>query len=183
MDTRGRSIAIRDATAEDSKAIADLHADSWRSAYRGVLTNNYLENHVRQERLAFWQERFLGKDQKPMFVILGETGDAVVGFICLFPEQDAIFGSFIDNLHVTPQLTGHGIGRLLLSEVAQRLLKDGSRGGLYLWVIEQNIRARRFYERAGATVAGSAVNLMPDGQQVVAVRCYWNSPERLLAMR
>jgi hypothetical protein len=44
---------------------------------------------------------------------------------------------------------------------------------LYLWVFEQNVRARRFYERAGAQVVGSERRLAADGQHLDLVRCYW----------
>jgi GNAT superfamily N-acetyltransferase len=171
---------IREATKSDASAIAHLHAESWRSAYRGVLSDDYLEKHAHQDRMVAWQERFSETFRKPMFVLVADMTGQVAGFACVFPEEDAIYGSFLDNLHVAPQLTGQGIGRRLLSEAAHRLVTDGSRTGLYLWVIEQNHRVRRFYERAGALVVGSATNAMPDGHRVVALRCHWPVPASLV---
>src|ERR1700675_938979 len=173
-------MVIRDAVKSDVTAIAHLHAESWRSAYRGILADDFLENHAHRDRLAAWQARFSAKDQKPMFVILAIEGKQLAGFACVVPDEDAVFGSFLDNLHVAPQLTGQGIGRRLLSESAARLQKNGSRAGLYLWVLEQNHRAREFYERAGGLFAGSVVKSMPDGQRVVALRCHWPDPSTLL---
>ena len=115
-----------------------------------------------------------------MFVMVADIDDQLAGFVCVFPEEDAVWGSFLDNLHIAPQLTGKGIGRRLLSEAARRLLTNGSRGGLYFWVIERNQNARRFYERAGAVTVGSAENPMPDGQRVLALRCHWTDPARLV---
>jgi ribosomal protein S18 acetylase RimI-like enzyme len=172
---------IRDATEKDVPAIAELHAESWRSAYRGVLSDDYLEKDVHRDRLAVWQERFSNASQGSMFVIVAEMASTFLGgFACVFPEKDAIWGSFLDNLHVSPQLTGQGIGRKLLAESAGRLVRLGSSAGLYLWVIEQNYRARRFYEKAGAKVVDSAVNTMPDNRRVVALRCYWPDPGTLV---
>ena len=139
---------VRDATESDFTGIASLHAESWRSAYSGVLSNDYLQNHVEHDRLTVWQERFSGTDRKPMFVVVAEMNSKLAGFSCVFPDEDADWGSFLDNLHVAPELTGQGIGRKLLSESARRIQTYGSRAGLYLWVIEQNRKARRFYERA-----------------------------------
>jgi ribosomal protein S18 acetylase RimI-like enzyme len=171
---------IRDATVKDVAAIAALHADSWRSGYRTILSDDYLEKEVYRERLAVWQERFSRTCQKAMFVMVAEANLTVVGFVCVFPDEDSVFGSFLDNLHVAPRMTGQGIGRKLLSEAVRHLATNGSRSGLYLWVIEQNERARRFYEKAGARVVGSKANTMPDNTHVVALRCYWNSPETLV---
>lgn len=172
-------MTIRDATEKDVAAIAELHAESWRSNYRNVLSDEYLEKHVHQERLTVWQERFSPAWQKAMFVMVAKANSTLAGFVCVFPDEDAVFGSFLDNLHVVPALTGQGIGRKLLSEAAKRLVASGSRAGLYLWVLEQNERALRFYERAGAQVVGSQLTTMPDHRQVRALRCYWSAPQVL----
>jgi GNAT superfamily N-acetyltransferase len=170
---------IRDATAEDALAIGDLHAESWRATYRGILLDEYLDRYVLNERRCLWQKRF-SEESLAMFVLVAGTNTELTGFVCVFPEEDGVFGSLLDNLHVTPRLTGQGIGRLLLSEAARRLTSNGTTTGLYLWVIEQNVRARRFYERAGAVIVGAANNPMPDGQSIVALRCYWPTPRNLI---
>jgi GNAT superfamily N-acetyltransferase len=171
---------FRDATADDAAAIAGLHAESWRSAYRGTFADHFLENRVHDERRESWQARFSGGESEPFFVLLAENAGQIAGFACVFPEKDLIWGSYLDNLHVAPELTGKGIGRNLLSEIVLRLDRIGSRGGLYLWVVERNHRARRFYEKAGGSIVGSEVHTMPDGQKVVALRCHWPDPHKLL---
>ncbi len=173
-------VTLRDATERDSAAIARLHADSWRSAYRGIMSDEYLDNRAYSERAALWQARFSEKPNKPFFTILAETDGQLAGFACVFPNEDPIFGSFLDNLHVTPERTGQGIGRLLLNGVARRLLADGTLGGVYLWVIEKNTRARHFYSKAGAVEVETAVMPMPDGGRHTEARCYWPHPARLL---
>lgn len=174
------TMIIQNATENDVEAIAALHAESWRWNYRNYLSEEYLEKDVYRGRLVAWQERFSKHSQKPMFVLVAKEESALTGFVCVFPNEDATFGSFVDNLHVVPSMTSQGIGRMLLSDAAKRLVMDGSRVGLYLWVIEQNQRARRFYERAGARVVGSTLNTMPDNRQVLALRCYWASPKVLV---
>lgn len=171
---------FREASTCDASAIAELHAESWRSAYRGILSDDYLAKRVHAERVALWHDRFSANATKPMFVIVAEGGDALGGFACVFPHEDPIFGSFLDNLHVAPSRTGQGIGKLLLSEAARRLLNSTPVGGLYLWVLEQNKRARQFYARAGAVEVETKVRSMPDGSRHPEVRCYWRDPARLL---
>lgn len=171
---------FRDATADDALAIADLHAASWRSAYRGTFSDDFLDNRVQEERRNSWQARFSARENQPFFVLVAAKDGAMAGFACVFPEKDAVWGSYLDNLHVAPEINGQSIGRSLLSEVARRLETNGSRSGLYLWVIEQNHRARRFYEKAGGNIVGSEVHTMPDGGNVVALRCHWPHPHQLL---
>jgi len=171
---------LREASKRDAAAIANLHADSWRSAYREILSDDYLANRVHAERVALWHDRFSANAAKPMFVILAETKSVLEGFACVFPHEDPTFGSFLDNLHVAPSRTGQGIGKLLLCEAARRLPNSGKVGGLYLWVIEQNKRARQFYARAGAAEVETKVLPMPDGGRHPEVRCYWPDPAKLL---
>ena len=173
-------VTLRDATEHDSQAIARLHADSWRSAYRGMLSDDYLDHRVHLERSDLWQQRFAEQGQKPFFVILAELGGDLAGFACVFTDQDPTYGAFLDNLHVVPQRTGQGIGRRLLGAVAERLRADDRRGGLYLWVIEQNLRARKFYSKAGALEVECVALSMPDGSRQNEMRCYWPDPARLL---
>jgi GNAT superfamily N-acetyltransferase len=164
---------LRDATEHDVVAIARLHADSWRSAYRGILSDEYLDSRAHSERAALWQARFSEKANKPFLAILAEAGAQLVGFACVFPHDHPTFGSFLDNLHVAPQNTRQGIGGQLLGAVAARLAKERTPGGLYLWVIEKNSRARRFYAKAGAIEVETVAMPMADGTHQPEVRCYW----------
>jgi GNAT superfamily N-acetyltransferase len=161
-------------------AIARLHAESWRSAYRGTFSDDFLDNRVHEERRDVWQARFSGGESRPFFVLLAENGGRLAGFACVFPGRDPIWGTYLDNLHVAPEAIGKGIGRSLLSEVVRRVDWKCSPSGLYLWVVERNHRARRFYEKAGGTIVGSEAHTMPDGQSVVALRCHWPDPHELL---
>lgn len=55
---------------------------------------------------------------------------------------------WLDGLYVRPKHWGRGLGRKLHDEVFDRLRASGS-PRCHLWVLEDNDRARRFYERLG----------------------------------
>jgi GNAT superfamily N-acetyltransferase len=173
-------VTLRDATEHDAAAIARLHADSWCSAYRGILSDDYLDHRAHTERAALWKTRFAQRASSPFFAILAEAGAQLTGFACVFPHDHPPFGSFLDNLHVAPQSTRQGIGRQLLDAVARRLIAERASNGLYLWVIAKNSRARQFYSKAGAAEVERAELPMPDGSRLTEVRCYWPDPGRLL---
>jgi GNAT superfamily N-acetyltransferase len=174
------NVTLREATQLDVAAIAHLHAESWCSAYRGILSDDYLDNRAHSERATLWQGRFSEIASKPFFAILAEAGAQLAGFACVFPREHPTFGSFLDNLHVVPQSIGQGIGRQLLSEVGRRLMAEKIPGGLYLWVIEKNNRARRFYGKAGAIEVERVELPMPDGSRLAEMRCYWPDLAALL---
>jgi len=56
----------------------------------------------------------------------------------------ALTSTWLEHLHVRPDLTGRGVGSLLV-EHAKRLQPQG----LQLWVFESNVRAVAFYQRHG----------------------------------
>jgi ribosomal protein S18 acetylase RimI-like enzyme len=173
-------VVLRDATESDCASIAQLHAESWRSAYRGMLSDEYLDTRAHAERAALWQARFSERAAKPFFAILAEIGAKLAGFACVFPNEHPVFGSYVDNLHVAPQLARKGIGRHLLTAAGRRLIADQTPGGVYLWVIEKNTNARQFYSRVGAVEVGTEEFTMADGGRVTEVRCYWPHPANLL---
>ncbi len=50
-------VRYREATAEDALAVATLHAESWRTHYRGAYRDEYLDGPVLEERTGVWSER------------------------------------------------------------------------------------------------------------------------------
>ncbi len=140
-------VNIRDAKLSEAAAIATLHATSWMSAYRGLLSDEYLDNNLEGERKKHWLEKMPAlKDNE--FVLVAEQGGELVGFVAVLDEPDAGFDALVDNLHVRPDLKGHGIGGDLLRAVAKRLLTT-RRNSFYLFVLEGNTPAENFYLAKG----------------------------------
>ncbi len=69
---------------------------------------------------------------------------ALIGFAHTMFEADPRWGALLDNLHVVHDEKRRGIGSRLLAMTAEAVLERGT--GLYLWVLEQNLDARAFYE-------------------------------------
>jgi ribosomal protein S18 acetylase RimI-like enzyme len=154
---------LRPATAQDSMAIALLHADSWRRNYRGAYTDAFLDGDVEANRRAVWAERLTdpGVDQR---TIVAEIDDGLVGFVHLVCDDDPEWGALVDNLHVTHDRKGEGIGTALMAAAAQALLDARPASPrIYLWVQERNTAAKAFYEARGGARVGSGIVNPPDG--------------------
>jgi GNAT superfamily N-acetyltransferase len=168
---------ITAADASDADAIAALHAASWRAAYRGILPDAFLEKHAPEDRRQVWRQRM--DDAPGTQVVLKAVRDGrLCGFACTFLDADATWGALLDNLHVAPDITGLGIGGLLLSATIARVREARSSASLHLWVFEANTRARRFYERhGGLAIERELVEVLPD-IVVPSVRYGWLELER-----
>lgn len=140
-------VVMRKATLCDAETVTGLHVASWRSTYRGVLPDAYLDGDIETERAVHWRKS-LGALKPEDFVLLAEAGEQLCGFISLYWRKEAGFDAYLDNLHVRPGHWGAGIGRKLLAAGLRRMIEQGATN-LCLWVFDQNEGAVRFYERLG----------------------------------
>jgi GNAT superfamily N-acetyltransferase len=173
------SVSLRLAQPEDAEHVAVLHADSWRRTYRGMMTDEFLDYRALENRRRVWHERLHASDPN-QFVCLAQHASGTVGFICAFANEDATWGSYIDNLHVVYNMQRHGVGRALMRSAAEWLCGIQPDRGVYLWVMEANASARRFYERLGALNAGTADKEDPGGGHAPNCRYVWAQPGVML---
>ncbi|THH36444.1 GNAT family N-acetyltransferase [Neolewinella litorea] len=145
------NLRYRSATPFDAPRIAQLHARSWRENYRGAMTDTFLDQEARADRLAVWTRRFSDDDPR-MRVLLAEEGKILVGFCCLYLDEEPEDGTLLDNLHVHANYHGRGVGKQLMHWAAETVLAYDPAGKLYLWVLEQNTPARRVYAALGGHV-------------------------------
>ena len=172
-------IVLRPMQADDADAVAALHVASWRHAYRGVFTDRYLDHEADAERRQAWQSR-LADPGTAWGLVAEDAARRLLGFAYVMPAHDPVWGDYVDNLHVAPDLKGGGIGRRLMQGVAERLRRDGSGRALFLWVLDANTAARGFYERLGAEVRDLQLSDPLAGQQHPVWRCVWRHPALLL---
>lgn len=171
------SVSIRLATAKDSESIANLHANSWRMTYRGILSDEYLDNNLEAERLQYWKPK-IDKLKSNEFVLLAESENKAVGFIALMDRPDAGCDAFIDNLHVRGDVKGRGIGGKLMKAAAERL-KETNRYSFYLWVLNGNDAAAVFYKSKGA-ITEDTTSVVFGGKEILQTRFVWKTLSNLL---
>jgi ribosomal protein S18 acetylase RimI-like enzyme len=169
-------VTLRPATLPDAPAIAILHAESWRFAYRGSYPDSYLDGPVFEDRARVWNER-LAAPAPNQHVTLAEDNGTLIGFACSYGDDDPEWGTLLDNLHVQPDRHRQGTGRLLLAEVASWSSQTYPGRGLYLWVLAQNDRAQRFYKALGASDQGTKTSTPPGGGAITAHRYTWSSAQ------
>lgn len=152
---------FRAAGLDDAANVALLHADSWRRHYRNAYADSFLDGGVVADRRTVWSSRLAAPTNSMTVVAEDVTG--LVGFVHVVFDDDARWGSLIDNLHVTHDRQRAGIGSALLTRAVEAVAERATGKSLYLWVLEQNVAAQRFYRAFGGTCVERATVSPPGG--------------------
>ncbi|MCS6801800.1 MAG: GNAT family N-acetyltransferase [Chloroflexota bacterium] len=148
-DPRLAHYAVRLAVPGDAAGIARVHVDGWKTTYRGIVPDAYLD------RLSYrrsYEARRTMLDLPPAghcTLVATDPIGWVVGFADLGPARDALgFDGELYALYVMKAYQRLGLGAWLLETAARAHLAAGRRSML-LWVLAANHPARRFYEAFG----------------------------------
>ncbi len=137
-------LTLRDATLADLAAINDIHVRSRRVAYRGQVSDHYLDVTMPAASLEDWQRKLPELLAGAGRVLIAESDGEPVGFVAVFVPDDA--GSvYVNNLHARPDRKGLGVGSALLDAAAQWARENGAHA-MHLKVLETNTPAIGFYE-------------------------------------
>ncbi len=172
-------IRLRKAQFSDYTAIAKLHSENWKEAYRGILSDHYLDYEVEKDRLDTWHQR-LQAPANNQFITVAMSDDVIVGFCCVFLNDDPDFGSLIDNLHVAPALRKFGIGKMLVKESARNVCEKADNKKMYLWVFEDNRNARIAYQAMGGANVETVDKGNQDGTVSRTCRIFWSDASKFL---
>ncbi|GAB2554386.1 GNAT family N-acetyltransferase [Spirosoma aerophilum] len=165
-------IRYREATVDDAEQISQLHSLSWQQNYRGIWRDDFLNDHVLENRRAVWQNR-LNQPAPNQYILVAESDNELCGFACAYTDSDPVWGTLLDNLHVLKNQKGHGIGTHLIKSAARWSYEKRPSSGFFLWVLEQNSPARKFYDGLGATNHETQSLKNPDGDHSNACRYVW----------
>lgn len=137
---------IRSGAPDDAERVAELHTASWRSAYAGMMPEEFLSGPLLADRLTVWRKR-LSDDPTATGLFVAEEDGELVGFVYLTPTTDGRV--LLDNLHAAPGRTRAGIGTRLLRHALEWAAVKYPGRIVYLEVLQANTAAIAFYERYG----------------------------------
>lgn len=163
---------IRDARPTDAVRLAEIHAVSWKAAYRGLLSDAFLDGITVTDRLEWWQSR-LARVPPRWAILVAEEAGRVSGFVttghCDDPDRRVPESGELYAMYLDPEFWGLGVGRDLLAAAEDRLREDAYLDAS-LWVLRDNSRGRRFYERGGWSADGAGQRMIIGSEAVAAVR-------------
>ncbi|KAA3384440.1 GNAT family N-acetyltransferase [Akkermansia muciniphila] len=149
---------------DDRLAISRIYEESWKAAYRDIIPEEYLAS-IPPGRWA----PYLDAEGRQSLVLL-EDG-AYIGTASYARSRTDLLRDYgeIISLYLLPESMGKGYGKKLLSAAIDALSSLGNRD-LFLWVLEENQRARRFYEKAGFVPSGDFLEACIGGKDLREVQ-------------
>ncbi|WP_405690138.1 GNAT family N-acetyltransferase [Streptomyces sp. NBC_00057] len=88
--------------------------------------------------------------------VVAEDDTGLGGFAHVVFDEDGRWGSLVGDVHVVQHRRRTGLGAALLSRAAQVVVERATGDAMYLWVLEQNTAAQKFYRALGGTCVEEA---------------------------
>ena len=137
---------IRKAGLGDAAGVAKVQVDSWRTTFKGIVPDYFLESLSYDKREPIWKRAVM---ENNLYIAEDENGH-VIGFSVGGKERTGNYEAFPGELYsifILEKYQGTGIGRLLVNSVVDDL-KRKKLNSMLIWVIEEN-PACQFYEALG----------------------------------
>lgn len=145
-------INIRRAEYNDLKSLAAIQTLSWKSAFSDILSDSTLNKYTDLEKCVKILENAYNSGNGYMYIgSMNETPCAEL-FWCRGRELER--SAEIVALHSIRESWGCGVGKAIMDKAMEDIFNNGFEK-VYLWVFDQNKRARRFYEKYGFVSDGT----------------------------
>ncbi len=135
---------IRNITKNDDfTLIREIYEKSWKYAYKGIIPMDYM-NSVPKER---WGGKITENGRTEIGAFEDGRIIGTASFCASRWKKFADHGEIV-TIYLLPEYIGRGAGSALIERCISALKEQGFRR-ILLWVLEENVRARRFYEKHG----------------------------------
>lgn len=143
------SIKVRYATIDDVNMLADIHSKSLQSAFKGIVSDEVLHNSFSyaRRRKGFHRELSINNPENMIAFIENHPFGLLTFGDSRYTqgEEDTIE---LWRIYLIPQYWGMGYAKEMLDWGINEIKALGYKR-IILWVLEENVRARKFYEKYG----------------------------------
>jgi GNAT superfamily N-acetyltransferase len=125
---------IRKAVPADAAGIADVHINSWKTTYKCIVSDDYLDSLNVEDRRRRWEGILGGPHQT--YVCVLETG-RIAGFVSIGRERDKQYDGELYAIYLLKENQRNGIGSELF-RFAMAELKAQGHSNMLVWVLKEN---------------------------------------------
>lgn len=145
-----------------------IYAKSWKEAYQGIVPQKYLDALSAEHWTPFLEN-------SPFYNFLLQDNGTFVATSSIAKARDNKYRGYgeIVSIYVLPEHFNKGYGTHLFTRMIEELKSMGL-NKVCLWVLEENLNARRFYKKMGFVPNGDKKEIKICDKQLTEI-CYINS--------
>ena len=162
------NITVRLAKPDDAYERAVCHVSSWRSAYKGIVPDEVLDNLSVEEQAEKFKKNIETFKEISFYSAIYEN--KIIGHFVSSKsrDEDKPNAGEIIGFYMIEEFWGKGYGREMM-DFAINELKSAGYNEIILWTLEDNGRARRFYEKCGFIFDGTKKEIII-GKPLIEIR-------------
>ncbi len=167
-------IVIRPAQIQDAPKIARVHIESWKTTYRGIVPDAFLESLDPATRAKQFAEELIAASPD-RFIFVGEDERReLVGFVSGGKERKGLEPGTgeLYAIYLLKERQRQGNGKRLLKACSDELKRRGY-GKMVLFTMEENAY-KGFYESVGGVLEPCDQGVEIGGQQFKLLKYAWN---------
>lgn len=155
---------IRKATASDIDGIAFVHAMSWKTTYKGLISDEFLDAITAEARSKRWIRNFENPNKDEVMYVAEDEAGMIVGFANGGARREPdLYDAELYALYLLKEHQGKGLGKRLIRSVAQNLLEKNYRSFM-TWVLVGNPALHFYHKMGGESVATKEMKI---GNEIV----------------
>jgi hypothetical protein len=168
---------------DDAQALGAMHVASWRETYLGILPDKMLASLSVESRATAWAKIMREPaTERATVVYLAEHQGTIIGFgSCCAQRTESLkakgYDGEVSAIYVLREFQKRKIGTRLFRAMSSDLLHRGLNAAA-LWVLRDNLKARRFYEHYGGKVIAEREDNR-DGTVLVELAYGWSDLKEL----
>lgn len=169
---------IRVATSQDAEGIANVHVNSWKTTYKGIVDEAYLDALSAADRVERWRWKAENlRDDEELLVISDDNG-MIYGFMTYGMERESKRPTEgeLYAVYLLEEMQGQGWGKRLFARMKEFMRVRGFQT-LRVWVLEGNSALHFYQHMGGREIKRKEIEI--GGKMHTEIALIWDSIDRL----
>jgi len=181
-----KTIKYRKANISDLSGIVKVKVDTWKTAYQGIISENYLKNLSYEDKEENWKQKLENPTHGASIYVAETDQNEIVGFALATLEkynpivallQAERYKGELCAIYILEEFQHKEIGTELVKLVVKYFISNNV-NSMIVWILKENPSCR-FYEKLGGKYIGEQ-SIEIGGKQYVEIAYGWENIEEIL---
>ena len=146
-------VVIRKVQHGDARDFAYIQTESWKAAFASILEAETLTKCTNIERVTAMYQRLLDENKGNGYLLMVDGKPHCIAYWDAARDSEFVGKAELICIHSLPDNWRKGYGSQMMDRVLMDIKKSGY-SEVVLWVFQDNLRARAFYETKGFVLTG-----------------------------